>query len=227
MIELIQFPWSPFCLVQRRILEYSSASFKTTNIPPGDRSRVWRLSRHRYYGVPIIKDGRTIVFETDEFSQIIAKYLDGKFQLNLFPKSWQGIDRMVWRNIEEQIEGPCFRLNDIFFEEFIPRREQLAYRRHKERKYGRGCLEQWRAQQAYWLDQLAQNLVPYELMLASRPFLFRDEPHFVDFDLWGMLACFLYSGHHQLPAAHARLNDWYGRMSRAGKTVPNSEKLHT
>ena len=42
-------------------------------------------------------------------------------------------------------------------------------------------------------------------MLATRPFLFREEPHFVDFDLWGMLANFLYSGHYQLPAAHGRL----------------------
>ena len=120
MIELIQFPWSPFCLVQRRILEYSGVAFKTIDIPPSDRSLVWRLSRQRYYGVPIIRDGRTVVFETDDFSQIIAKYLDGKLQLNLFPKTWQGIDRMVWRNIEDQIEGPCFRLNDIYFEEMVP-----------------------------------------------------------------------------------------------------------
>ena len=33
MIELIQFPWSPFCIVQRRILEFSGAPFKITNIP--------------------------------------------------------------------------------------------------------------------------------------------------------------------------------------------------
>ncbi len=78
MIELIQFPWSPFCLVQRRVLGYSGAAFKTTNIPPSDRSRVWRLTRHRYYCVQIIKDGHTVVFETDDYSQIIAKYIDGK-----------------------------------------------------------------------------------------------------------------------------------------------------
>src|ERR1017187_6974851 len=183
MIELIQFPWSPFCLVQCRILEYSGVPFKTTNIPPSDRSRVWRLSRQRYYGVPIIKDGHTVVFETDDYSQIIAKYLDSKLQLNLFPKPWQGIDRLVWRNIEDQIEGPCFRLNDVYFEELLPPAERLPYRRHKERKFGRGCLEQWRTQQLAWLEQLTQNLLPYELMLATRPYLLREEPHFVDFDL--------------------------------------------
>jgi glutathione S-transferase len=227
MIELIQFPWSPFCLVQSRILEFSGAPFKTTNIPPSDRSLVWRLTRHRYDGVPIIKDGRTIVFETDDFSQIIAKYLDAKLQLNLFPKTWQGIDRLVWRHIEDQVEGPCFRLNDIYFEEFVSSSEQLRYRRHKERKFGRGCLEQWRAQQDSLTAQLTQCLIPFECMLATRPFLFREEPHFVDFDLWGMLANFLYSGHYQLPAAHGRLCDWFARMSKAAKTFPSSEKLHS
>ena len=37
MIELIQFPWSPFCIVQRRILEFAGVRFKITNVPNGDR----------------------------------------------------------------------------------------------------------------------------------------------------------------------------------------------
>ena len=48
MLELIQFPWSTFCLVQRRILEYSGTKFKITDISPNDRSLVWKMSRKRY-----------------------------------------------------------------------------------------------------------------------------------------------------------------------------------
>ena len=59
MIELIQFPWSPFCIVQRRILEYAGTRFKIVNVPNTDRSLVWKLTRGRYYAVPIIKDGKT------------------------------------------------------------------------------------------------------------------------------------------------------------------------
>ena len=54
MIELIQFPWSPFCIVQRRILEFGEVRFKIINIPNQDRSLVWKLTKQRYYGVPII-----------------------------------------------------------------------------------------------------------------------------------------------------------------------------
>jgi hypothetical protein len=45
MIELIQFSYSTFCLVQRRILDFSGVRYKITNIPNQDRSLVWRLTR--------------------------------------------------------------------------------------------------------------------------------------------------------------------------------------
>jgi glutathione S-transferase len=227
MIELIQFPWSPFCLVQRRILEYAGVPFKTTNIPVSDRSLVWRLTRQRYYGVPIVRDGRTVVFETDHHTQIIAKYIDGKFQLNLFPASFRGVDRILWRFIEDSVEDACFKLNDAYWEELVPKADRLSFLRYKERKFGRGCLDQWRRQQSQLLKQLTEALVPFECMLAGRPYLLQGRPHFIDFDLWGMLANFLYSGHYQMPAVHNSLNEWFARMSNLKKAKLPSEKLHS
>ena len=147
MIELIQFPWSPFCIVIRRILEFSGIRFKIVNIPNGDRSLVWRLSKQRYYGVPIIKDGRSVIFEMDENSQVIAKYLDSKLKLGLFPWELEGQQSILWRYVENEVEGIGFKLNDIYWKEFVPASDQLRFLRHKERKFGRGCLDQWRRQQ--------------------------------------------------------------------------------
>ena len=73
MIELIQVPSSPFCIVQRRILEFSGVRFKVINIPHGDRSLIWRLTKEPYYGVPILKDGKQVIFEVNDDSQVIAK----------------------------------------------------------------------------------------------------------------------------------------------------------
>ena len=91
MIDLIQFPWSPFCIVQRRILEFSGVRFKITNVPNGDRSLVWRLTKQRYYGVPIIRDGKSVIFEVNDNSQVIAKYLDTRLRLGLFPWELEGV----------------------------------------------------------------------------------------------------------------------------------------
>ncbi len=214
MIELIQFPWSPYCLVQRRILEFSGAPYKITNIPSTERSLVWKLTKERYYQVPVIRDGRNVVFETDDNSQVIAKYLDDRLQLGLFPHQWDGVQDLLWRYIDNDVEAFTFKLNDAYFMEFVPRREQLAYRRHKERKFGRHCLEQWREQENSLRMGLTASLVPFEQMLAHREFLLDAQPRFVDFDLWGILANLKFSGHHDLPAAHSRLRQWYDRMSK-------------
>ena len=214
MIELIQFPWSPFCIVQRRILEFAGVRFKITNIPNTDRSLVWKLTRERYYQVPIIRDGRQVVFETGEDSQVIAKYLDNKLGLGLFPPDLRGLQTVLWRHIEDEIEEVGFKLNDVFYRDFIPAKERLAFERHKERKFGRGCLERWRDERPVMLEQMKERLVPYEQMLLGRAFLLGDRPRFVDFDLYGMLGNFLASGKYRLPAAHTQIRAWYAQMTR-------------
>jgi glutathione S-transferase len=227
MIELIQFPWSPFCIVQRRILEFSGAPFKVIDIPSWDRSLVWKLTRQRYYGVPILRDGRSVVFEVSEDSQVIAKYLDAKLELGLFPWELEGVQSIVWRYIESEIEGIAFKLNDIYWEGFVPVAERLHFLRHKERKFGRGCLEQWKGQQKDLQRALALKLLPFEEMLMRKPFLLDQRPSFADFDLYGMLGNFLYSGHYRLPPSHDRLKRWHTRMNHLQfKAFAREKDLH-
>ena len=213
MIQLIQFPWSPYCLVQRRILEYSGARHRVINIPPSDRSLIWKLSKQRYYQVPLVCDGQTVVFETGANSQVIAKYLDLKLSLGLFPAEWDGLQTVLWGYIENDVDGLTFKLNDAHYRQMVPPKEQLAYLRHKERKFGRGCLKEWRDRRKPLVQELTGLLAPFERMLARRPFLLDDRPRFIDFDLWGMLANFLYSGRYRLPAIHPKIRVWYRHMS--------------
>lgn len=108
-----------------------------------------------------------------------------------------------------------FKLNDAYYPEFVPPGEELNYLRFKERKFGRGCIDQWRRLQKAHLTQLSERLAPLEQMLARRKFLLDARPRFVDFDLHGMLSNFLYSGHYQLPAANTNIRRWYKRVSAA------------
>jgi glutathione S-transferase len=213
MIELVQLPWSPFCIVQRRILEYARASFKIVNIPNSDRSLIWKLTGGKYYAVPIIRDGKKVLFETDDNSQEIARYLDAKFHLDLFPPEHEGVQNILARFIENEIEGATFRLNDIHYREFVPKSEWLPMIRHKERKFGRGCLDLWREQKKQWLSSLDENLAPFEAMLKRRDFLLDARPRFVDFDLYGMLGNFLFSNRYRLPSTRPQLGRWYRSMT--------------
>src|SRR5882757_5432522 len=105
MIELIQFPFSPFCIPTRSILEFSGAKFKIINVPPQERSLVWKLTKQKYYGVPVIRDGKKIIFDDTDDQQIVAKYLDAKLKLGLFPAGREGEQSLLWRYIENEIEG--------------------------------------------------------------------------------------------------------------------------
>ena len=212
MIELIQFPFSPFCIPTRRILEFSAAKFKIVNVPPQDRTLVWKLTKQKYYGVPVIRDGTKVVFDDTDDQQIIAKYLDKKLSLGLFPAEHEGVQSILWRCIENGIEGATFRLNDIYYQENVPAAGQLQYLRFKERKFGRGCFDQWRKDQKVWLKKLESGLVPFEQMLTHSEFLLGDRPLFVDFDLFGMLENFLFCGHYSLPKSLPRLRAWHHRM---------------
>ena len=225
MLELIQVPYSPFCLVQKRILDYANVPHKVVNIPNGDRSLVWKLTKERYYAVPIIKDGNVVVFETTDDSQVIAKYLDEKFALGLFPMQWRGVQNIIWKTIENDIEGLTFKLNDAHYHEFIPNTDRLRFIRHKERKFGRGCLEKWADDKDLHVTKLAQELIPFEQMLLDREYLLDDRPRFIDFDLYGMLANYLYTGHYQLPSQHTCLKDWYQRISTIKTPRITREKL--
>ena len=96
----------------------------------------------------------------------------------------------------------------------MPKADQLRFLRHKERKFGRGCLDAWRGQQKELLRLLEERLLPFEEMLLHKQFLLEDRPRFVDFDLFGMLGDFLYTGHYKLPKAHKRIQAWHRRMGQ-------------
>lgn len=213
MICLYQFAWSPYCLVVRGILEASGRPFRTVSISLGDRSVIWRLTKERYYQVPVLKDGRNVLFETDSDSQVLAKYLDARLGLGLFPSEWEGHQPLLWRYFENEVENVAFRLNDIHWREFVPKKEHCGFVRHKERRFGRGCLDAWRREEGTLLGSLDRLLQTPEEMLATRPFLLSDRPLFVDFCLRGVLLNFLYSGHYDMPASRPRLRAWLGRMS--------------
>jgi len=214
-LKLVQFPWSTYCMVTRAILRFGGIQHEIINIPPLDRSLPWRLSGHRSYRVPLLVDDDAPVVESDHDTQVIARYLDERFKLGLFPAHLDGVQTILWRYIENEVEDPAFRLNDIYFREWLPEDEQLRHLQYKERRFGPSCIDQWSRSQSALLDQLTDRLEPFEFMLAHHAFLLDESPRFVDLDLAAMLECFLWSGRYELPAKLPRVRDWHQRINAA------------
>lgn len=219
MIQLYEFPYSPFAIVQRRLMDFGGIPFKSIKVSNADRSAIWKLTKGEYYQIPVLKDGRKVIFESGDFTQDIATHLDQKFDLGVFPKELGGIQEILWTYVEDEVEGVGFKLNDAFYREFVPKADVVGFVRHKERKFGKGCLDQWRDQRSEMLTIFEEKLRPFEAMLETRKFLLTDRLVFLDFDLYGIIGNALWTGKNRLPSALPKVRAWYRRMKtvRMGK----------
>lgn len=212
-MNLIQLPFSPFCISIRRMLDWAGASYRITNVSYADRRAVVAATRGAYYLVPVLVDGRKAVWDKTDFGQEVARYVDRKFQLGCFPPALDGLQRVLSQHMENDVEGAAFRIDDAHMISTLPLYERTMAIRHKERKFGKGCVESWRSHLKWWQQQLHDALVPYDQMLDYQRFLLGGRPHFVDFDLYGMLGKYLFSGKTKLPADLRHLRRWHEAMT--------------
>lgn len=213
MITLIQFPWSPFCISVRHILQRNGIPHRIRNIPSSEREAVIRATKGRAYTVPCLLDGRTAVADFTDFGQEVARYIDRKYKLGLFPRDQDGIQAILARYIENDLEMVGFKVNDSYVIPSRPLVERVMLIRHKERRFGKGCVAQWAKDRAKLNRQFAGLLVPLDNMLASSRFLIGDRPRFVDYDLYGILGNYLFNGKTTLPRLK-NLQRWHRVMSR-------------
>lgn len=213
MIKLYQHPVSPFCIGIRRILEAYKIPHEVINLAYNDRRPIVEKSGGEYYRVPLIEDGDRAVWDKTDYGQEIARYLDEKYQLGLFPSHLEGLQEILSRYIEGEIEAVGFKLNDIDYREWITDPyDRAMFVRHKERKFGDGCIERWRQSEPELLEQLTRLLRPLDNMLQHSPFLVDSRPRFVDFDLYGILGNFMFSGRHRIPEELTALRTWHAKM---------------
>jgi glutathione S-transferase len=212
MITLIQFPWSPFCITIRRILERHRIPHRIKNVPSHDRSAVIKATGGRGYTVPCLVDGTHAVADFTNFGQEVARYVDRKFRLGLFPPGKEGLQAILARYIENELEDVGFRVNDSYVLPALPLVERVMQYRHKERKFGKNCVQRWIKERPNLNRQFAELLQPIDNMLASSEFLIGERPLFVDYDLYGVLGDYLYNGKTRLPP-HRHLRRWHRVMA--------------
>ncbi len=223
---LHQIPHSPYCLPVVRVLESLHVPFSIVNVSNGDRSPLIRLTQGAYYQVPILEvESETpgcparLVFEgSDSCSDglDVARFLDRTWgHGRLFPAAVEGLQGILIPHIESELEGLTFKLADV---QSIPSITDLVERtlivRHKERRFGKGCVEQWQLQAPELTRQLQRLLVPYDQMLAVHPFLLGPAPVYADFALYGVLANLTYQNWNPFPAGLPRLAAWFDRIRR-------------
>jgi glutathione S-transferase len=215
-LTVYQMAYSPFCIPITAALTACGAEYTTCEIPNWDRSELLRLTNGAYYQVPVLEHDGRIVTESSGDSEDIAHYVDQHFAGGrLFPERLDGLQQIVIEFLSDDVEFQTFRLLDPFTRDKIE--DPVArglYLRHKERKFGRGCVEQWRRDATTIRAEADRLLARFEITLRHSPFLFGEAPVYCDFLLYGVLGNLTYGGHNRLNVSQRALAEWSERMGR-------------
>jgi len=211
MLTIIQLPWSPFCIAIKHILERHRIPFRLHNIAYHDRVSIIKATKGKSHTVPCLIDGRHAICDLTDFGQEVARYVDRRYRLNLFPKKLDGLQLILSRYIENELEMVGFKVNDTYTIPTRPLIERTMLIRHKERKFGRGCVREWITHRRYLCAQFEELLKPIDNMLASSPFLQGNRSLFVDYNLYGVLGNYLFNGKTRFTSLK-HLRHWYQAM---------------
>ena len=215
-VQIHQLPHSPYCLPITRALEALGVSFDAVNVSNGIRTEIIRLTNGAYYQVPVLVHDGKIIFDGSEGSTDgldAPRYVDRTWaEGRLFPAALAGLQAVLIPHIEGEVEGATFKLADIHY---LPTLTDLVERtmvlRHKERRFGRGCVDEWRANYQPMYAHATELLRPFDAMVASQPFLLGPQPVYTDFALYGVLANLTFNDWNPFPPL-PRVAEWFARM---------------
>jgi 2-polyprenyl-3-methyl-5-hydroxy-6-metoxy-1,4-benzoquinol methylase len=215
-ICLYQYAHSPFCIPIALILEHGQIPHEIVDVPLCDPRQILELTHGQYYQAPVIADlvTREVLWESGPESSDIARYLAAlATELHLFPEDRHGLQDLLTRYIENDLEAVGFKICDSEHELWLKNEvERGLLRRHKERKFGLGCLEEWKKNQPALIQRFHQLLAPLDHMLGNDPFLLGENPTYADYALYGVITNFLYPKTTRLDDGFINTAAWYARM---------------
>lgn len=207
-MKLYRFRYSPYARKVQMLLELAGIAHEVVEVRYGEREELARLTGG-YIHVPVLAlDDGTVVTESRAISERIIARPEAR---HLVPAA---LDAVVWAFCDF-IDGP---VEDVLFRIASPEvrdRWETAWERAlyvlvKERKFGAGCVDAWRADRAKLIERARVVLEPARRTLAKQPFVLGDAISLADAALYGQWAMLEVAGSDLVDqispvfAAHAR-----------------------
>jgi len=186
----------------------------------GDRNELASITGGHVEVPVLVDDQGTVVTESRDICQHV---LVGTLAERLVPSPHQG---PIWA-YADFCDGP---LEDVLFRiaspELVAHKstpgERALYVYVKERKFGKGCVQDWLDRREVLLTRARRLLAPTLLTLEAQPFLFGDRPTLADAALYGNLAMLEGSSPEHLPALSSALGDYARRVEAAAHAEENA-----
>jgi glutathione S-transferase len=183
-MKLYRFRYSPYARKVQMLLDLLGARYDVVEVPYSDREEIARVTGGYVYVPVLVDDAGKVVTESRD---ICEHLLAGDGGARLLPHPWEG---PIWA-YADFVDGP---LEDVMFRIASPAvrdawsnaGDRALYVLIKERKFGAGCVDAWRRDQAGLVHKARRLLAPTLRTLAARPFLFGDAPTLADAALYGV-----------------------------------------
>jgi glutathione S-transferase len=214
-VKIYEMAHSPYCIPITRALTALGITFERIPVPNWDRRAVIEITEGAYYQVPVLVHEDQIIYESGDESLDVAEYVDSVFAGGrLFPESLAGVHEVLVQYLEEDLEGLTFKLCDVHYLPSITDPVARAMvRRHKERRFGRGCVDAWAANESAYREQIDGILSRFDRGLRHRDFLLDAEsPVYADYALLGVIENLCFGGHQALAPEHEALIRWRERL---------------
>jgi glutathione S-transferase len=213
-MRLYQFAYSPYAAKVRRCLEMKGLRYEIAEVPYLDRRELVAASGGVM--IPVLADGGTVIAD----SARITAWLDERHAPSLRPGALVGAATALEAWADNVFEDVAFRLAAPDLEPRVAadagRPDAGAmFRVVKERRYGAGCLDAWRAAAKDFESRLSQLLGPWIETLARQPFLLGERPTVADAALWGQLYMIDYAKPGRVAATWPAIVPWYERVTTA------------
>lgn len=217
-MKLYRLEYSCYARKAQMVLDLLGHDYECVDVVFGDRSELARLTGG-YIQVPVLEhdDGRVIV----DSRAITADLVATEKGAGLVPSPLEG---PIWA-YADWCDGPfedvMFRIATPLARErlFLDPWERALYVFVKERKFGKGCVDEWQRTHEDLIARAAALLVPTRKTLSRIPFVFGDAPTLADAALYGPLVM-LEVVDPALPARLGReLPAWMRRVEAAAEAA--------
>lgn len=209
-LTLYDLPYSPYCILVRRIFSALGLPVEVVDVPNWDRRAVLEITAGAYYQVPVIVHGERVVYESGPGTNDVARYMNDMLASGrLLPKEHEGLQEILIDYLDNEVEGTTFRVTDAFYVDSI--NDPVArgmVRRHKERKFGAGCIVQWQEKIKELRCAAEFHFERFDAMLRHKPFLLGEQPVYADFLLYGIVGNYTWQDWNQIPDRLSSLQRW-------------------
>ncbi len=206
-MRLLQFPYSPFAAKLRTILKLKNLACEVVDVPYLDRAELVKLTGTIY--VPVLHDGDTVVSD----SARIVEYLEKKGGPTVYGDPLASVLEQ-WA--DEYFEEFAFKLACPGLEERMGREQGLEakalFTLIKERRYGAGCIAQWKRDEAQWRENTLKLLAPIAQTLTKRAWLVGESPSVADAALAGQLTMVEFAFPNFVATHVPALSAWYAKL---------------